>query len=81
MRSGALKLASVEVENKNVFKCIAERVVEDERRLVLVLTIQGGENSYSRLRMEINKRDGAGIRPGDELLIAVEPSAVMLLRG
>jgi molybdate transport system ATP-binding protein len=80
VRSGALKLANG-VGNNNVFKCIAERVVEDERRFILVLAIPGGDGGYSKLRMEINKRDGAGIKAGDELLITVEPSAIMLLRG
>ena len=81
VRSGALKLAGDNVGSGNTFKCIAERVVEDERRYILVLATPGGDSGYSKLRMEINKRDGAGIKAGDELLICVEPSAIMLLRG
>ena len=80
VRSGSLKLSGGNVGAENIITCIAERVVEDERRFILVLLPKGGERGSSSLRMEINKHDGAGIKPGDELSISALPENIMLLR-
>lgn len=66
----------VEQEGENTFRCTVIRMVEDERRFIVVLATPGGERGYACLNMMLSYRIGAGLKVGDELLISVAPSDI-----
>ena len=70
----------VEREGENTFRCVVRRLVEDERRYHVVLATPGGDRGYACLNMMLSYREGAALKLGDELLISIGPSDIMLLR-
>ena len=70
----------VDRDGENTFRCTVRRLVEDERRYHVVLATPGGDKGYACLNMMLSYREGAALRPGDELLICIEADDIMLLR-
>ena len=66
--------------DQNAFPCAVLRVVQDERRSIVVLSTPAGRDGDSILNMTVDSRQGAALREGDRLLISVRPSDIMFLR-
>jgi hypothetical protein len=78
VKSRHVRMANGETEN--TFACRVLRVVEDERRLIVVLATPAGSRGYSSINMTIGYEAGQNIKIGDEMLIYISPDDIMLLR-
>jgi molybdate transport system ATP-binding protein len=65
---------------ENTVRCRVERVVEDVFSTVVMLTPPGGSGEYARIRIELTKEEWAALDNPAELLLYMEPEAIMLLR-
>ncbi len=65
---------------ENVLRCSVERVIEDVFSTVVMLTPPGGSGEYGRIRIEMDKAAWAALDNASELLLYMEPEAIMLLR-
>lgn len=73
-------LRPADKEGENTIRCRVTRVVEDERRFIVVLSTPGGDTAWSNLNMTVSYGQGEKIKLGDEMLIYVAPDDIMLLR-
>ena len=80
VKSRHLELNAAEGQT-NRFPCRVLRLVDDERRTLVVLGTPGGDTGAAILTMTIRARDGAGLHPGDTLSVSVAPEEMMLLKG
>ena len=67
-------------EGENVIRCRVRRVVDDVFSTIVMLTPPGGEGEYARIRVEMTKEEWAALDNPAELLLYMEPEAIMLLR-
>ena len=67
-------------KGENTFPCTIARIVEDERRYIVVLASPAGREGYSLLNLRASAEMGARLRKGDTLTVAVAPEDLMLLR-
>ncbi len=70
----------VREEGENVLRCRVDRVIEDVFSTVAMLTPPGGSGEFARIRIEMTKEAWAALDNPAELLLYMEPEAIMLLR-
>ena len=80
VKSRHLNPAAPDGKDKNAFPCTIARIVEDERRYIVVLASPAGREGYSLLNMTAGAELGARLREGDALTVAIAPEDIMLLR-
>ncbi len=71
-----------EGEGENAFDCRILRVTQDVFGTIVNLRPKGAESNhdFSRIRMEMPKREAEGLRAGDVVRVRVKPADIMLLR-
>ncbi len=65
---------------ENVVRCRVQRVVDDVFSTVVMLTPPDGEGEYARIRLEMTQEEWAALDNPAELLLYMEPEAIMLLQ-
>ena len=65
---------------ENAFCCTVARIVEDERRFIVVLASPAGRDGLALLNMTVGHAEGQRLREGELLTVAVAPEDIMLLR-
>ena len=73
-------LIPVSEKGENTILCQVERVVEDVFSVIVMLRTPAGRDGFSRLRMEMNKKDWAKWKEANEIYILMDPESIMLLR-
>ncbi len=66
--------------SKNVFPCTVARLIEDERRFIVVMDTPAGQDGYSIVNMTVEYAQGQALHVGDRLYIQIAPSDIMLLQ-
>ncbi len=73
-------LTPVREPGENTMLCRVERVIEDVFSTIVMLHTPGGSLGYSRLRMELDKKDWPAFRSRSELYVHINPEDIMLLQ-
>lgn len=72
-------LIPVSEKEENTILCQVERVVEDVFSVIVMLRTPAGRDGFSRLRVEMNKKEWANWKEANDVYIAVNPESIMLL--
>lgn len=73
-------LLPVSEREENTILCQVERVVEDVFSVIVMLRTPAGGDGFSRLRVEMNKKEWEKWKEFNDVYIAVNPTSIMLLR-
>lgn len=64
----------------NILRCRVDRVIEDVFSVVVMLTPIGGSGELGRIRFETDKKAWTSLSHSSELLLYMQPEAILLFR-